>query len=198
MGKKEMQRIPEEPSGPVPEITPELIKTTYEALEASGILFYSEEGGVYVPTERGWKLLMEIKPVKEEIEAYGHPSIKATNLKFLTITKENKVLDDSVIAIRANKSCKELSKEIREALKDGKKVQITIEADGIKEVISAFGSPALKLTDSKNIVIRKDDKIDEKTLAIMADKSADELNQELIRELRKSENRVKIILEVKS
>jgi hypothetical protein len=194
MGKKEMQKIAEDVES-APKITPELLRATYEALESRGALFYSDKG-VYVPTERGWKLLMEIKPVKEEINAYGSKEIKATDLKSISITKDEDI-NDSTIAIKANKACKDLKKEIKSALKDGKKIEITIECEGVTEKIIAFGSPALKLDDDKVIEIRKDDKIDKKTLAIMANKSANELSQELIDSLRKDGNKVKITLEIK-
>ena len=52
-----MQETPEAPHGPQPTITPEMIHNTFRALETKGMIYYSE-GGVYVPTEKGWKLLM--------------------------------------------------------------------------------------------------------------------------------------------
>ena len=192
-----MQEIPEEPRGTTPEITPELLQTALNALEKMGALYYSDEGGAYVPTEKGWKLLMEVKPVKEEVEAYGHLSIKATNLDMITITMSGNVTDDSVIAVSANKSCKDFSKEFKEALKASRNVDIKIEVNGVTDEIFAFGSPALKITDSRNIIIRKDDTIDSKTLCIMSDKSANELNQDLVEELRKTGNKAKITLEIK-
>jgi DNA-binding HxlR family transcriptional regulator len=50
---------------PLPIITPEMVRTTLRALESKGMVKYME-GGAYVPTESGWKRLMEVKTVKEE------------------------------------------------------------------------------------------------------------------------------------
>lgn len=54
---KEYQ-VPENPRQPSPHITPHMIETAMHALETKGMIYYSE-GGVYIPTEKGWKLLME-------------------------------------------------------------------------------------------------------------------------------------------
>jgi len=184
--------------GAMPEITPWMIQTALKALEAKGMVYYTE-GGVYVPTEKGWKLLMEIKPVKEEIIAYGHPKITATHTTTLEITKAEEIKKDAdcVIAVKANKACIDLSKEMKNALKDGRKIEITIEAEGEKDKITAYGSPALKLNHPEDIVIRKSDFIDSRTLAILANKAANDIKQDLIEKLRDIKTQVKITLEIK-
>jgi hypothetical protein len=198
MRKKEVQKPPEIAPEPAPQITPEMIEATVKTLESEGLIHYMS-GGAYVPTEAGWKLLMEVKPVKEEIIAYGHPNIRATHTTTFEITKAEKITKDAdcIIAVKANKACTDLSKEFKDALKEAKKVEITIEAEGVKENVLAYGSPALKLTNDEEIVIRKSDFIDDRTLAILANKSASELKQELIEKLRKPETQVKITLEIK-
>lgn len=198
MRKKEAQKPPEIAPEPAPPITPEMIKTAVKTLESEGLIHYMS-GGAYVPTEAGWKLLMEVRPVKEEILAYGHPNIKATHTTTFEITKSEEISEDAdcIIAVKANKACADLSKEFKDALKEAKKIEITIEANGIKDKVIAYGSPALKLTHPEDIVIRKSDFIDNRTLAILADKAANELKQELIEKLRNSETQVKITLEIK-
>lgn len=183
---------------PMPDITPQMIRTTLEALEAKG-LTYVGESGVYVPTEKGWKLLTEIRPVKEEIIAYGHPNITATHTGTLEITKAEKITKDAdcIIGVFANKSCKDLSEEMKNALKEARKVEITIDVEGVTEKITAYGSPALKLTHPEDIVVRKSDFIDSRTLAILADKAANEIKQELVEKMRKSGTEIKITLEIK-
>lgn len=200
MRKKEFQRppeiVPETPEA-APEITPEMIETAIRTLESEGLIHYMS-GGAYVPTETGWKLLTKVSPVKEEIIAYGHPNISATHTTTFEITKAGKIKKDAdcIIAVKANKACVDLKKEFKDALKEAKKVEITIEAEGIKDKVIAYGSPALKLTHTEDIVIRKGDYIDNRTLAILADKAANEIKQELIEKLRNSETKVKIIFEV--
>lgn len=183
---------------PMPEITPEMIQTTLKALEAKGMVYYTEKGA-YIPTESGWKLLMEIKPVKEEIIAYGHPNITATHKTTFEITKEESLGKEGscIIGVRANKACNDLSEEFKNALKEGKKVEIRIEVEEISDKIIAFGSPALKMSDEKSIVIRKSDYIDKRTLAILADKAACDIKREIIERMKNPQTKMRILLEVK-
>lgn len=187
-----------EPHTPMPEITPEMIRTTLEALEAKGLVHYIGEKA-YIPTEAGWKLLQEVAPIKERITAYGHPNITAKHKTTLEITKSKEIEKDAdcIIAVKANKACTDLKKEFISALSSAKKVEINIEVDGIVDKIIAFGSPALKLTHTKDIVIRKSDFIDERTLAILADKAACDLKKELVEKLKNPDTKVKITLEIK-
>lgn len=193
-----MFRNQETPREPLPHITPEMIEKTFEALEAEGMIYYSE-GGVYVPTEKGWKLLMKADEAREEIVAYGSSRIKAVDTDCLIITKNSEIKKDenSVIAVNANKACRDLDEKFKQALKNSKKVEITIECGGMEDKIIAFGSPALKLSSKEDLLIRKDSTIDGRTLTILANKSANELNQDLIDELRKDESEIKITLEIK-
>jgi len=201
MGEEiEREQEPEEViPQPMPEITPDMIQTTLKALEAEGMVEYMS-GGIYIPTESGWTLLMTGKQEKEEIIAHGHPNITATHMTTFEITKSESLGKeaDCIIAVKANKACKDLSKDMRDTLKMAKKIEITIEAGGINDKIVAFGSPALKLTHPEEIVIRKRDFIDNRTLAILANKAAFELKRELVEELKKPETKVKITLEIKS
>lgn len=195
---KEKVKLQEAEPKPSPEITPEMIQLTFKALETKGLIYYME-GGVYVPTEKGWKLLMEVKPTKEEIIAYGHQNITATHTTTFEITKDEKIEKDAdcIIGVKANKACIDLKKEFKDALKEGKKIEIKIEAGGIEDKIVAFGSPALKLTHPEDIVVRKSDFIDNRTLAILADKAACDLNKELVEKLKNPETKIKITLEIK-
>jgi len=192
---KKMQGPPEIAPEPSPAITPEMLKEVLEILESKGMIHYTA-GGAYIPTESGWKLLMELKPVKEEIIAYGHPEIKATSNVEIKITKTSNV-DDATIAVNANKACKDLSEEFKAAIKAAGKVEVKIEVEGEEEIFTAYGSPALKLASREEIVIRKSSFVDGKTLAILSDKSACELKQSLVEKLRNPQAKVKISLEIK-
>lgn len=194
--KKEFQ-APENPRQPSPAITPNMIETAMHALETKGMIYYSE-GGIYIPTEKGWKLLMEVGG-HEEIVAKGHPRIQATDDKGFVITKSSSLekYPKAIIAVGANKGCEDFDAKFRNSLKSARKIEITIGAGGVEEKISAFCSPGLKLTSPNEIAIRKDDGIDGKTIAILADKSASELSQDLVVKLRDPSVKVKITFEIK-
>ncbi len=196
MKVKKEQEVPETLPEPSPLITPEMIKTTLEALESSGVIYYSE-GKAYVPTETGWKFLARVSPVKEIIYAKGNENVLATDEEMIKVSRKAEVKDKATIAVNADKACKDLDEEFKNELKKAKKVEITIEAEGESEKIVAYGSPALKLKSANEIVIRKSSKIDNSTLAILADKSASEIKRSLIEKLRNSNTIVKITLEIK-
>jgi hypothetical protein len=92
-----------------------------------------------------------------------------------------------------------LSLKFKENLrKDDAKIIILVEAGGVAEIINACGSSRLILAHLTDIVIRKSSYICSRTLAIHADKSADELSRDLVKKLRNPEQKVKISLIVKS
>jgi hypothetical protein len=193
---KRMQEPPEIAPEPSPAITPEMLRDVLNLLESKGMIHYTA-GGAYIPTESGWKLLMEIAPVKEEIIAFGHPEIKATSNSMIKFVKGLEVKDESTIGVKADKACKDLSEEFKTAARSAKRVEILIEAEGEQDKIVGYCSPAFKLTNREEIVIRKDSSIDSGTIAILADKAASELNQNLIEKLRNPNTRIKITLEIK-
>lgn len=188
---------PDQPHGPSPEITPHMVHTAMNALEKTGMIYYSE-GGLYVPTEGGWKLLMEASG-REEVTAYGHQDIRATDNTGFAIVKaaSPEKYQKAIIAVKADKACKDFDRKFKNSLKSGKRIEITIEADGIEDKITAFCSPAFTLTSSEEIAVRKDDRIDGKTIGILANKSAAELDQDLVEKLRNPETKVKIVFEIK-
>lgn len=179
-----------------PEITQEMIQTTFKALEAEGLIFYTKSGA-YLPTEEGWKLLRELPSGKEEITAHGHKGITARDENCFEISKNKDPRGDSTVAVRANKVCKDLSNDFKLAVKNATKVFITIEADGSVEKVTAYGSPALKLTDGNEIVVRKSDAIDGKTVAILADKSANNFSKSMKEKLKDPKTEIKITFEIK-
>lgn len=126
--------------------------------------------------------------IEEEFTAYGHRNIRALHKSTLEITKEDSVTPrgDCIVAVKAEKACVDLSDELRKAIiKDGSRVIIEIECGGVKETINARGSAKLTLKSNKSIVIRKSNYICDRTLAVMANKSAGDLSRRLISNLRK-------------
>jgi len=192
-GGDEVKVIPEDMRS---KFTPEMLQFTLAELEAKGLVEYV--GGAYTPTKKAEELFKKKKPMREEITAWGHPDITATNDRMIKITKEERPLNDkdSIIAVKANKSCKDLDELFKDYLKFGKKIKIMISVDGIEDTIKAFGSPALELTNEKNIVITKLDFIDGGTLVILADKAACDLKKELRKKLKDRTAKLKIVLKI--
>lgn len=132
----------------------------------------------------------------EKIISFGHNLVSGEHNTTVEITKEGFLTKngDCIIGINANKSCFDLDKKTKDYLKSGKKVLFEIEVNGKKDRINAFGSEDLILTNKTSIVIRKSSYIDDRTIAIKADKAACDIRRDIIEELKNPNT--KLILRV--
>ena len=140
---------------------------------------------------------MSAKETRENIVAFGHENIQAVHPSTLMFTKEKHLskTGDCIIAVAADKAVADLSEKFKEKLKKpNAKLTIIIEAGGLTETINAFGSPKLILTHPTDMVIRKSDYISDRTLAIHADKSSNDLPRELVEKLKNPQQKVNITL----
>ena len=129
--------------------------------------------------------------------AFGHENIQAIHPSTLMFTKEKHLskTGDCVVGVAADKAVANLSQTFKDALrKPNARLTIIIEAGGLTERINASGSPKLILTHLTDMVIRKSDYICNRTLAIRADKSANDLPRELVEKLNNPKQKVNITL----
>jgi hypothetical protein len=141
------------------------------------------------------------KQTKEAFWAQGHLNIQAIHPTTLMFTKDVHVSKngDCIVAITADKSVADLSAKFKEELqKPNAKLTITIEAGNFREEIHALGSPKLCFCHPTDIVIRKSDYICKRTLAIYADKSANDLSRALVEKLQDPQQKVKVTLTVEA
>ncbi len=119
--------------------------------------------------------------------ARGHPNISATHRSTFEITREDFLTPrgDCIIGVEAELACRDLPAWFKEALRSGEVLLvIELEVEGMKEVVNAKGSPRLSLASPTSMVIRRSDYIDDRTLAIKADKAARDLSRELVNRLK--------------
>ena len=134
---------------------------------------------------------------KETIIAFGHKNIKANHRTTFEITKEKYLTPkgDCIIGINANKSASDLSENFKSCAKRASsKLVIHLIVDGYEEIIHAEGSPRLKFVSNTSIVVRKSSYIDGRTIAINSDKSASDINREIISSLKRG-HKVLLLLE---
>lgn len=144
---------------------------------------------------------MSPKQTTETFWAQGHPNIQAVHPTTLMFTKDVHVSKngDCIVAMSADKSVADLSVQFKEELrKPNAKITVIIEAGDFKEEIRAVGSPKLCLCHPTDIVIRKSDYTCNRTLAIFADKSANDLPRALVEKLGDPKQKIKITLTVES
>jgi len=140
---------------------------------------------------------LSAKETKENIVAFGHENIQAIHPSTLMFTKQKHLskTGDCVVGVASDKAVANLSQIFKDALrKPNVKLTVIIEAGGITDQINAFGSPKLILTHLTDMVIRKSDFICNRTLAIRAVKSANDLPRELVEKLKNPNQKVNITL----
>ena len=131
------------------------------------------------------------------IKAKGHKNVSATHRTTLEITKEDNLTPTGhcIIGIEADKSMADFSEEFREKLRNAKKIVVEIEVEGLKEVIVGEGHRDLILNHPTDIVIRKSSYICPRTLMINANKSAKDINREIVKKLKEGKELIfKIIV----
>ena len=149
---------------------------------------------------RGSRIELRVTAIREVIFGYGHENIRATHETTLEFTKDRHVSKkgDCIIAVAADKVLADLSREFKENLrKPNAKLTILIEAGGIAEQVQAYGSQQLVLFHPTEAVMRKSDYICGRTLAVRADKAANDLSRALVEKLKNPKQKVKITLMVR-
>ena len=140
---------------------------------------------------------MRTSEIREVIFGYGHKNIQATHKTTLEFTKDTHLSKkgDCIVAVATDKALADLSAEFKGKMrKPHAKLIITIEADTIIEQVTAHGSPKLILTHPTDMVIRKSDYLCNRTLAVHADKAAQDLSRNLVEKLKNPKQKVKITL----
>ncbi|MCW3982727.1 MAG: DUF371 domain-containing protein [Candidatus Bathyarchaeota archaeon] len=144
---------------------------------------------------------MAPKKVVEVIHAFGHPNIRASHQTTFMITKERNVTQrgDCIVAVDADKSVADLSKEFKSALRQpNAKLTIEFEVDGLVGQINAFGSPELTLDHPNDLVIRKSEFFSDRTLAVKADKSSSDISRAVVEKLKNPKQQVTLTLTVEA
>ena len=120
------------------------------------------------------------------ITAKGHPNVKCTHKTTLEITKEDYLTStgDCIIGISADKSMLDFPEDFKERLRNANRVVVEILVDDLREVIVGRGHRDLILNHPTDMVIRKSTYICPRTLMISANKSAKDIDREIVRRLR--------------
>ena len=124
--------------------------------------------------------------VIEVVTARGHRNMLVTNEKTFEITKDLRVTEkgDCIVAVAADKSGPDLSKEFKKALQCEKaNLTIIFKVGDEKEVIQTWGNPNLSLSHPTDLVIRKSSFICGRTLGIKASKAARDFSRSLVKKL---------------
>ena len=123
----------------------------------------------------------------DAVEFRGHPMVRASHPTTIEVTTEDYLTEsgDCIIGVGGSKGCAGLSVEVKVGLKKrGSWVRVTFVVGGKQFVVRASGDPRLELTDPHDMVIRKSDFVNGRTLAVRADSSSRAIPREMVRLLK--------------
>jgi len=139
-----------------------------------------------------------ILTIIERIHAWGHENILCTHNSTIEITKDKSLTKkgDCIIGVNASKACNDLTLEIKNQIRSGKKFKVILNVEDIQEYFYGFGNKKLRLLDKKDMVFRKSNFICDRTVLISCSKSSNELSRDLTRTLKNPKTKLLINLEV--
>jgi len=137
-------------------------------------------------------------PLRETFTARGHPNVQSTHRTTLMTTTDDHLSTrgDCIIAVSAEKGLRDLNSRIKEAIRrEGSTVRLLIETEGKTFSVEGKGDPRLTLSHPSDMVIRKSGYICDRTLMIMADKAACDIDNSMIELLRKENCQISLTIE---
>jgi uncharacterized protein len=129
--------------------------------------------------------------ISEEIVFKGHPNVQSLHSRTIEITKDKDLTlnGDCIIGVNANKSCRDLSTEIKEKIKKNNSlIEIEIIVEPYSFVIKGNGNDNLLLSNHEDIVLRKSKFICDRTLSINCDFSSLDIPRNIINILKNPSN----------
>jgi len=133
--------------------------------------------------------------ILDKIYAKGHQNVLCTHTTTLELTKEDSLSlrGNCILGIKATKSCKDLSKHLKDYLRKGNKIEVLIKLQGVSDRFYGFGHKNLILSNQKDLVFRKSNYICDRTVLINCSKSSSELSRNLIKKIRDSKREFLLI-----
>ncbi|NVM34806.1 MAG: DUF371 domain-containing protein [Candidatus Lokiarchaeota archaeon] len=133
--------------------------------------------------------------IREEITAYGHENIQCSHKSTIELTKEDHLTKkgNCILGINCSKACVDLNSEFKDIIRKGKKINVMIKVDDLKDQFYGYGDPNMTLLDEKDIVFRKSNFICNRTILIKCNKASCELDKKLIEKLRIPGKKIKIL-----
>ncbi len=147
------------------------------------------------------KILTNLEMHYEKITAEGHRNIRATHKTTLEITREDYLTPRGtcIIGIKASKAASDLSPETKRLLRTrGCRVYLFIVVGGKVDFVEAWSDPRLTLTNPYSIVVRKSNYVDNRTIAVNANKAARDIDRAIIEHLVRGEKVTAYLVVTKS
>lgn len=125
----------------------------------------------------------------------GHKNISSTHYNTFALTTDPSISPngDCFVGIELDTPLSSFSEEEKTLVRNANKLRLLIEVDNFSEEILAIGHGNMQLSHPKDLVVRKSRHICEKTLAILANKAANDFNKDLVEALQSGKKGTMII-----
>lgn len=138
--------------------------------------------------------------LEEEITFQGHKNVLSLHARTIEITKDSNLTKngDCIVGVSANKSCNDLNTALKARLRTNATiVKITIIVEPYEFELSGYGNKGLDITHEHDIVLRKSNYVDSRTLVVSCDKSALDIPRNMVSSLTNSQVKgiMKIVVE---
>jgi uncharacterized protein len=130
--------------------------------------------------------------LEDEITFYGHKNVLSLHSRTIEITKEPNLTKkgDCILGVSANKACNDLNISLKNRLRTiGTIVKISIVVEPFEFEVLGYGSNTLEISHGHDIVLRKSNYVDSRTLAVSCDKSAFDIPRNLVTLLTSTETK---------
>ena len=130
--------------------------------------------------------------MEEEIIFQGHKNILSLHSRTIEITKDSVLTKngDCIVGVSANKACDDLDPAVKQKLRTSDTVvKIGIIVEPYEFNIMGLGNNYLQVTHKHDIVLRKSNYVDPRTLIVSCDKSAIDIPRYLIKALTDPETK---------
>lgn len=124
--------------------------------------------------------------ISEEIEFFGHKNILGLHQNTIEITKDSEISKraDCIIGVRASKACSDFSVALQDLIRKGANIKFQIVAGDESFSFEGMGSPELRLSDERELVLRRSYFISDRTGAIRCSAGARDIPRPIIRYLQ--------------
>jgi uncharacterized protein len=124
--------------------------------------------------------------LKEVIHGRGHPHVTGTHRSTFEVTRDPEISTaaDCIIAVGADKGAASLGETFKNAAaSDDAFITCTIEAGGLRDTVTGWGSKDMTFTVEDSMVFRVSNYVCGRTVMIYADKPAARLDRRLVKAL---------------
>ncbi|QLG26099.1 DUF371 domain-containing protein [Halorarum halophilum] len=120
---------------------------------------------------------------EEVVTASGHEHVSAEHASTFEVTSDDWLTPagDCIVGVAADRVPTDFSEEFVTACRDADaRITATFEAAGIEDVVTGRGDPDLTFEGDRSLVGRTSDYVDERTVMVEADRSAEGLDRKLV------------------